>query len=131
VALLWGEGLGNLPGFRVQGAAASEKEPTGGENGEGERGVTSRPAPPPPAGAVCGHTSADASAAVLTSGETRDRVARPLAGFVTAGDFFTVPTLTFRVLYCFFVIEHGRRKIPCGEKTRTSCNCGTLDGLET
>jgi transposase InsO family protein len=26
-------------------------------------------------------------------------------------DFFTVPTLTFRVLYCFFVIEHGRRKI--------------------
>jgi len=26
-------------------------------------------------------------------------------------DFFTVPTLTFQVLYCFFVIEHGRRKI--------------------
>jgi len=26
-------------------------------------------------------------------------------------DFFTVPTLTFRVLYCFFVIEHGRRRI--------------------
>jgi hypothetical protein len=25
--------------------------------------------------------------------------------------FFTVPTLTFQVLYCFFVIEHGRRKI--------------------
>jgi hypothetical protein len=22
-----------------------------------------------------------------------------------------VPTLTFQVLYCFFVIEHGRRKI--------------------
>jgi hypothetical protein len=22
-----------------------------------------------------------------------------------------VPTLNFRVLYCFFVIEHGRRKI--------------------
>jgi transposase InsO family protein len=30
---------------------------------------------------------------------------------ITALDFFTVPTLTFRVLYCFFVIEHGRRKI--------------------
>jgi hypothetical protein len=30
---------------------------------------------------------------------------------VTAMDFFAVPTLTFRVLYCFFVIEHGRRKI--------------------
>jgi putative transposase len=30
---------------------------------------------------------------------------------ITAMDFFTVPTLTFRVLYCFFVIEHGRRKV--------------------
>jgi hypothetical protein len=30
---------------------------------------------------------------------------------ITAMDFFTVPTVTFRVLYCFFVIEHGRRKI--------------------
>jgi putative transposase len=26
-------------------------------------------------------------------------------------DFFTVPTLTFQLLYCFFVIEHGRRLI--------------------
>ena len=26
-------------------------------------------------------------------------------------DFFTVPTATFRVLYCFFVISHGRRRI--------------------
>ena len=30
---------------------------------------------------------------------------------ITAMDFFTVPTLTFRVLYCFFIIEHDRRKI--------------------
>jgi hypothetical protein len=30
---------------------------------------------------------------------------------IAAFDFFTVPTLTFRVLYCFFVIDHGRRKI--------------------
>jgi putative transposase len=30
---------------------------------------------------------------------------------ITAMDFFTVPTITFRVLYCFFIIEHGRRKI--------------------
>jgi rRNA maturation protein Rpf1 len=31
---------------------------------------------------------------------------------VTAAlDFFTVPTPTFRVLYCFFVIEHSHRKI--------------------
>lgn len=30
---------------------------------------------------------------------------------ITAFDFFTVPTLTFQQLYCFFVIEHGRRRI--------------------
>jgi putative transposase len=30
---------------------------------------------------------------------------------IAAFDFFTVPTLTFQVLYCFFIIEHGRRKI--------------------
>ena len=30
---------------------------------------------------------------------------------IAAFDFFTVPTVTFRLLYCFFVIEHGRRKI--------------------
>src|SRR5215469_10311285 len=28
---------------------------------------------------------------------------------IAAMDFFTVPTATFRVLYCFFVISHGRR----------------------
>jgi hypothetical protein len=26
-------------------------------------------------------------------------------------DSFTVPTMTFQLLYCFFVIEHGRRRI--------------------
>ena len=30
---------------------------------------------------------------------------------IAAFDFFTVPTVTFKLLYCFFVIEHGRRKI--------------------
>jgi putative transposase len=30
---------------------------------------------------------------------------------IAAFDFFTVPTLTFRVLYCFFVIKHHRRRI--------------------
>jgi putative transposase len=30
---------------------------------------------------------------------------------IVAFDFFTVPTATFRVLYCFFVIEHERRRI--------------------
>ena len=28
-----------------------------------------------------------------------------------AFDFFTVSTVTFRLLYCFFVIEHNRRRI--------------------
>jgi hypothetical protein len=26
-------------------------------------------------------------------------------------DFFTVPTITFGILYCFFVISHERRRI--------------------
>jgi putative transposase len=30
---------------------------------------------------------------------------------IAAMDFFTVPTLTFDVLYCFFVIAHNRRRI--------------------
>ena len=30
---------------------------------------------------------------------------------IAALDLFTVPTATFRVLYCFFVIEHRRRQI--------------------
>jgi putative transposase len=30
---------------------------------------------------------------------------------IAAIDFFTVPTLTFGVLYCFFVIDHHRRRI--------------------
>ena len=30
---------------------------------------------------------------------------------IAAMDFYTVPTLTFGVLYCFFVIAHDRRRI--------------------
>jgi transposase InsO family protein len=30
---------------------------------------------------------------------------------IAAMDFFTVPTITFGVLYCFFVIAHDRRRI--------------------
>jgi transposase InsO family protein len=30
---------------------------------------------------------------------------------IAAMDFFTVPTLTFGVLYCFFIIAHNRRRI--------------------
>ena len=37
---------------------------------------------------------------------------------IAAMDFFTVPTLTFGVLYCFFVIAHGRRRIVHFNATR-------------
>ena|SRR5260370_1438096 len=30
---------------------------------------------------------------------------------IAAMDFFTIPTLTFNVLYCFFVIGHDRRRV--------------------
>ncbi len=30
---------------------------------------------------------------------------------IAAMDFFTMPTLTFGVLYCFFVVAHDRRRI--------------------
>lgn len=30
---------------------------------------------------------------------------------IAAMDFFTIPNLTFGVLYCFFVIAHDRRRI--------------------
>jgi len=37
---------------------------------------------------------------------------------IAAMDFFTVPTITFGVLYCFFVISHDRRKIVRCDVTR-------------
>jgi transposase InsO family protein len=30
---------------------------------------------------------------------------------IVAFDFLAVPTITFKLLYCFFIIEHGRRRI--------------------
>jgi transposase InsO family protein len=30
---------------------------------------------------------------------------------IAAMDFFSVPTITFKLLYCFFVIDHSRRRI--------------------
>jgi hypothetical protein len=30
---------------------------------------------------------------------------------IAAMDFFTVPTIRFDLLYCFFVISHGRRRV--------------------
>ncbi len=37
-------------------------------------------------------------------------------------DFFTVPTLTFSVLYCFFLISHDRRQILHFNVTRHPTN---------
>jgi hypothetical protein len=37
---------------------------------------------------------------------------------IAAMDFFTVPTLTFGVLYCFFIIDHDRRRILLCNVTR-------------
>jgi len=37
---------------------------------------------------------------------------------IAAFDFFTVPSLAFQTLYCFFVIEHGRRQILHSNVTR-------------
>ncbi len=36
---------------------------------------------------------------------------RLTADAIAAMDFFTVPTIRLRVLYCFFVIGHGRRRV--------------------
>ena len=39
---------------------------------------------------------------------------------LAAMDFFTVPTITFNVLYCFFIISHDRRQILHLNVTRLS-----------
>jgi putative transposase len=38
-------------------------------------------------------------------------------------DFFTVPTLAFGVLYCFFVIAHDRRRNPPLQRDQASEQC--------
>ena len=51
---------------------------------------------------------------------------------IVAFDFFTVPTLTFQLLYCFFVIEHGRRRsyistlLDIRVRSGSSNNCARL-----
>jgi hypothetical protein len=45
-------------------------------------------------------------------------------------DFFTVPTLTFGVLYCFFVIGHDRRKILHFNVTRNPTRFGLYNNCE-
>jgi hypothetical protein len=39
------------------------------------------------------------------------RVLDKLFWVIAAMDFFTVPTVTFKLLYCFFIISHDRRQI--------------------
>jgi hypothetical protein len=60
---------------------------------------------------------------------------------IVAMDFFTVPTVTFQLRYCFFVIEHARRKIlhfnitshPTADWVSNNCARPSqkLDGIDT
>lgn len=45
---------------------------------------------------------------------------------MAAFDFFIVPTLSFRVLYCFFLIEHGLRRILHSTRPHTGQASGQL-----
>jgi hypothetical protein len=49
---------------------------------------------------------------------------------IAAFDFFAVPTVTFRLLYCFFVIEHGRRRILHFNVTRHPTSDWVLQQLQ-
>src|SRR3954451_8071699 len=49
---------------------------------------------------------------------------------MAAFDFFTVPTLSFRVLYCFFVIEHDRRRILHSTRPHTRQASGLCSSSE-
>jgi hypothetical protein len=48
---------------------------------------------------------------------------------IAAMDFFTVPTITFRMLYCFFVISHDRRRILHFNVTRHPCSAWIVQQL--
>ena len=48
---------------------------------------------------------------------------------IAAMDFFTVPTLTFGVLYCFFVIAHDRRRILHCNTTRYPTSAWVIQQL--
>jgi transposase InsO family protein len=48
---------------------------------------------------------------------------------IAAMDFFTVPTITFGVLYCFFVISHDRRRILHFNVTRHPTSAWTTQQL--
>jgi putative transposase len=48
---------------------------------------------------------------------------------IAAMDFFTVPTITFGVFYCFFVISHDRRRILHFNVTRHPTSAWTVQQL--
>jgi len=48
---------------------------------------------------------------------------------IAAMDFFTVPTITFGVLYCFFVISHDRRRILHFNVTKHQTSLWTVQQL--
>jgi putative transposase len=48
---------------------------------------------------------------------------------IAAMDFFTVPTITFGVLYCFFVIAHDRRRILHFNVTKHPASLWTVQQL--
>jgi len=48
---------------------------------------------------------------------------------ISAMDFFTVPTLTFGILYCFFVFAHDRRRILHCNGTKRPTNAGVIQQL--
>ena len=48
---------------------------------------------------------------------------------IAAMDFFTVPTITFGVIYCFFVISHDRRRILHFNVTRHPTSLWTVQQL--
>jgi hypothetical protein len=54
---------------------------------------------------------ADAKAMYAAAAEKHVAFLQNHREVIAAFDFFTVPTVTFELLYCFFVIGHGRRRI--------------------
>jgi hypothetical protein len=49
---------------------------------------------------------------------------------IAAMDFFTVPTITFGALYCFFVVSHGRRRILHFMSPSIRLACGSCNSCE-
>jgi len=86
-------------------------------HGRGEPNVGSAPNPRGTAQTGIRHLRTNISRWVKRASKNPDPARRWLVflrnqrAAIAAMDFFTVPTLTFGVLYCFFVISHDRRRI--------------------